>query len=127
MPSSLEDIRAHNERIKKDREAQEKYMKKQEGFGLKYDTDKLRWDLLDLKLIKEIVKVYSFGAKKYTDNSWQQVENAKERYYAAMMRHLEAYRAGEKKDPESGLLHTSHIGWNALALIHFDLQEENEL
>ena len=41
--------------------------------GMKNDfkDDKLRWDLLPLKEIEDIVKVYTEGAKKYSDNSWQ--------------------------------------------------------
>lgn len=32
---------------------------------------KLRWDLLPLAEIEDIVRVYTEGAKKYADNSWQ--------------------------------------------------------
>lgn len=34
-----------------------------------FKDDKLRWDLLPLELIEEVVKVYHFGAKKYAPNS----------------------------------------------------------
>ena len=36
--------------------------------GLKFDTDKLRWDLLPMEVIEECVKILTFGAKKYDDN-----------------------------------------------------------
>lgn len=34
-----------------------------ESFKNDYKNDKLRWDLLPLDLIEEVVKVYHFGAK----------------------------------------------------------------
>lgn len=91
--------------------------------GIKYDYDRLRWDLLPMECVEEIVKIYSFGSKKYSDNSWQNVENGRERYYAALMRHLVAWRKGERIDPESGELHISHMAWNAIALIYLELKE----
>lgn len=91
--------------------------------GIKYDHDRLRWDLLPMECVEEIVKIYSFGSKKYSDNSWQNVENGRERYYAALMRHLVAWRKGERIDPESGELHISHMAWNAIALIYLELKE----
>ena len=38
--------------------------------GLKLDFDKLRWDLLPIECVEEIVRVLTFGAKKYDDNNW---------------------------------------------------------
>ena len=76
--------------------------------GLKYDAGKQRWDLLPIEEIEGIVDVLTFGANKYTDNSWQAMDNGIERYYAAMMRHLVAWRKGEHTDIESGLDHLSH-------------------
>lgn len=35
--------------------------------------NKLRWDLLPLDLIEKIVEVFSFGAKKYSPNTWQKL------------------------------------------------------
>lgn len=86
--------------------------------------DKLRWDLLPLSLIKEIVKVFHFGAKKYAPNTWQNLDNGYDRYKAAMIRHLVAYEEGEKVDGESGLHPLSHMAWNALAMLYFALKKE---
>ena len=76
--------------------------------GYKYDTDKDRWDLLPLEPIKYLVKVLTFGAKKYKPNDWQKVKDGKERYYAALHRHLADYRLGEWLDKESNLPHLAH-------------------
>ena len=87
--------------------------------GLKYDSGKLRWDLLPLDQVEKIVEVYTFGATKYADNSWQNLTNGYNRYKAALMRHLVAHEKGETTDPESKLPHLAHVAWNAIALMYF--------
>ncbi len=87
--------------------------------GMKFDKEKLRWDLLDLKAIEGIVKVLTYGAKKYAPHNWKKVKNGEDRYYAALMRHLTVYRDGEKMD-ESGLTHLEHVGCNIMFLLYFE-------
>lgn len=89
-----------------------------------FKDGKLRWELLPLSLIKEVVKVYHFGASKYQPNTWQQLENGYERYKAAFFRHLVAYEEGETHDPESGLHHLAHMAWNGLAMLYFGMRKE---
>lgn len=84
-------------------------MKHQSLKGRKDDQEKLRWDLLPLEVIEGQVRVLSFGAKKYGANNWKDVENLSERYYAALLRHLCAWRKGEKNDAETGLPHLDHV------------------
>ncbi len=74
----------------------------------KDDTGKLRWDLLPVEPLEDLVEVITYGSQKYGPNNWQAVPNGKDRYYAAAMRHIMAWRAGDKRDEESGLLHLSH-------------------
>lgn len=76
--------------------------------GKKFDQDKDRWDLLPMDVVEDVVKVMTFGARKYGPNNWQQVENGRERYYAALLRHINAWRRGEAVDPETGLPHLAH-------------------
>lgn len=97
-----------------------------EGKGRKNDfaDGKLRWDLLPLDLIEKIVEVYDFGARKYAPNTWKNLENGEDRYRAALLRHLTAHAKGELRDGESGLLHTQHLCWNAIALMHFAIEKE---
>lgn len=91
--------------------------------GLKYDgldgkhPMKDRWDLLPIDCVEEVVKILTFGSQKYGDNSWQRVENAPERYYAALMRHLSQSRQGQLIDEESGLSHLSHAMCNVVFLL----------
>ena len=76
--------------------------------GVKFDNDKLMYDLLPAQTIEGLVRVLTFGAKKYSPDNWRKVPNATRRYYAALMRHVEAWRLGEVNDPESGMPHLSH-------------------
>lgn len=87
--------------------------------GLKYDHGKLRYDLVPPHAIKAIADVLTYGADKYAPNSWQTVSDGETRYTAAMMRHFEAYRAGEDFDPESGKSHLAHCLCNLTFLLHF--------
>jgi hypothetical protein len=89
--------------------------------GIKHDKDKPRWDLLPLDLINETVDVLTLGAKKYGPNNWREVENAFDRYYAALMRHIVAYKSGELYDPETKLSHLAHAMCNLIFLS--ELQE----
>ena len=88
------------------------------GEGIKYDDDKLRYDLLPFEAIDEVVKVLNYGVKRYGANTWQNVES--ERYVAALLRHISAWRQGEKNDEESGLPHLSHILCNAMFLVYLE-------
>ena len=96
------------------------------GRGLKKDHGKDRWDLLPWEEVEEIVKVLTFGANKYADNNWQKVPQGRERYFAAAMRHLVAWRRGEERDPESGLKHLAHAGCCLLFLSHLTNVKSNQ-
>ena len=74
--------------------------------GIKNDKDKPNWWLLPLETIEGIVEVLTYGAKKYKPNNWQKVSI--ERNFAALLRHLSKWQAGEEFDPESGLHHLDH-------------------
>lgn len=87
--------------------------------GVKLDDGKPRLDLVlggFRNALWGVGLVGTFGAKKYTDNGWQEVDNGIERYLNAMLRHYLNYKNGEELDPESGLPHLSHLSWNALAV-----------
>lgn len=94
--------------------------------GKKNDEGKNRLDLIEPEFIETVGKVLTFGAEEYGPNNWQQVEDAENRYYAAAMRHLMAYRKGEKIDPESKLPHLAHVATNMMFLLHFEREEEND-
>ena len=91
--------------------------------GVKYDNDKLRWDLLPMAPVEEVVKVLTYGAKKYDDENWRKVDNQRSRYYAAAMRHIVAWWQGEKRDPERGYHHLAH----AICCLIFLIEGEHDV
>ncbi len=94
--------------------------------GLKYDEGKLRYDLIPPSELAKLADVLTYGANKYGDNNWQKLEKGKDRYYAALMRHLELWRSGEEIDKESGRNHLSHALCNAMFLSYIN-EQENKL
>ena len=88
--------------------------------GVKNDEGKLRYDLIPAECLEELADIITYGADKYGENNWQSLDNFENRYYAALMRHLQSWRKSEKCDEESGKLHLSH----ALACIAFLVYNE---
>ena len=96
--------------------------------GIKYDKDKPRMAEMIIDFapeLQELCKVWTFGADKYSKSNWKLVENGKERYSNALLRHLMAEDIS-LCDDESKLLHSAHIAFNALARMHFIIQEIKE-
>jgi hypothetical protein len=77
------------------------------NLGVKFDQDKLQWDLFPFDLAEDELRVWMFGAKKYTAHNWRK-GMPMSRGFNALMRHLTAYMNGEDKDPESGESHLAH-------------------
>jgi hypothetical protein len=88
--------------------------------GRKDDFKKLRWDLLPVEIIERVVLVLTKGAEKYDSYNWMKVSNAKERYYAAAMRHIIAWRKGEIFDQEWNIEHLAHAICCLIFLMWFD-------
>lgn len=87
--------------------------------GRKYDGGKLRYDLLPIRPLAEVVKVYTLGAKKYADRNWE-LGIEWSRVYGALQRHANAYWGGEVLDSELGTNHLASVIWCALALMEFE-------
>lgn len=84
--------------------------------ALKYDSEKVRNELLPAFAIEEIAKVMAFGAKKYEAHNWKKGISYS-RLLGAALRHLFAWSRGEELDPESGLTHLAHAGCCVVFLI----------
>lgn len=76
--------------------------------GIKHDLDKPAFNLIPPRAELAMASVLTFGAAKYAPDNWKLVDNAETRYLAAAMRHINAYRAVEVYDRESGLQHLAH-------------------
>ena len=79
------------------------------GIGGKADRGKLRMSLFPVEALVGTLEVLELGAAKYSPDNWKKVPNARERYYDAAMRHLLAWKGGEKLDPETGKSHIHHV------------------
>jgi hypothetical protein len=96
--------------------------------GTKFDDGKPRLAemIIDFKEpLQELCKVWEFGAKKYSKSNWKLVDNGKDRYTNALLRHLIA-EEDKLTDDETELLHSAHIAFNALARMYFILKERNK-
>lgn len=87
--------------------------------GTKYDSGKLRYDLIPAYPMEQFASVFTFGAKKYDDWNWTK-GIAYSRLIASLFRHLWAFVRGIDIDEESGLPHLAHVMWNACALMYFN-------
>ena len=90
--------------------------------GAKDDAGKPRMGLVFSgfqNALVEVAKVGTFGAKKYSDNGWEHVDDGPARYTDALFRHL--LGAGHT-DPETDLPHLAHAAWNVLAVLELELR-----
>ncbi len=99
--------------------------------GIKHDENKIDCSLLLMfgKALRAVAEVGAFGAEKYTRDGWEYVPSGQERYTAAMLRHVfeENYGLYDKGEGGSGLLHSAHVAWNALARLELELRSEGSL
>jgi hypothetical protein len=96
--------------------------------GMKTNKGKLRWSLLPFEVLKDVVKVFMSGSKKYADDNWRiNVKENPRYYYDALMRHYEELhtdrfeksRACTTIDKDSGLPTLAHIIANGLILLWY--------
>tara|TARA_R100000322_G_scaffold111973_4_gene71701 strand:+ start:3919 stop:4206 length:288 start_codon:yes stop_codon:yes gene_type:complete len=86
---------------------------------IKFDEGKRRWRLLPLGIVNDVVDVLDLGATKYGVDNWKKCEDW-DRYFDALMRHIIAWRQGEKLDPETNKHHLAHAICCAMFLIWKD-------
>jgi len=87
--------------------------------GLKFDAGKLRLDLIPPEVVRTLGEVLTYGADKYGDHNWEQ-GISEDRLYAALQRHLLAWREGKAKDEESGLSSLAHAFCSLAMLVTFE-------
>jgi len=94
--------------------------------GAKFDQGKLRHDLVLPEFEDALAEVLTFGAQKYAAHSWKNVPDLEVRYYSALRRHMNAWRAGEWLDEESGLPHLAHAACNIYFLFQAGVEPAPE-
>ena len=91
------------------------------------NTGKPDVSLVPTEFILGAARALSYGAQKYSAGNYLKGEGMPLMVvYASLMRHLMAWRAGEDRDTESGLLHTDHIGANLAMLIDLIDKDKGE-
>jgi hypothetical protein len=78
-----------------------------EAGGVKHDSAKPRFDLIDSYAMEQLAEVLTFGAIKYAAHNWRK-GIAYSRLIAAAMRHIHAFNEGQDCDNETGLPHAAH-------------------
>lgn len=81
----------------------------------KFDGEKNRMELIPASAIEALGRAMTYGSRKYDDHNWA---NGFEwdRLVGSLLRHMNAWRAGQDLDPESGLSHIDHVLANAAML-----------
>lgn len=77
--------------------------------AVKHDLSKTRLELIPPSGIEGIGRAMTFGASKYAEHNWANGFDW-DRLVGSVLRHMNAWRSGEDKDPESGLSHLDHAG-----------------
>ena len=105
-------------------------MQEQPAASTGAQREKLRALPYDLIPYQELTEAYArvaeHGSKKYSPWNWS-LGLPRVQLLGSLLRHTFAYLRGEDHDSESGLLHTDHILWNAVALshnVHWNLADE---
>jgi hypothetical protein len=87
--------------------------------GVKHDLGKETFDLLPIKPLMALGRLFARGKEKYGTRNWERGMKFG-RLYAAMIRHAFKWWAGEKYDPVDGQHHLTAVMWNAMVLMELE-------
>ena len=112
------------EEMYKEKLLKEKLLKEKLIEGTKHDSGKSRIGLIPPEFVIELGDLYTVGAAKYEADNWRK-GIAYTRVYDALQRHLNAWWAGEDKDPEDNISHLTHAAWNCITLWWYQLHRKD--
>lgn len=97
--------------------------------SIKQDRGKVRVDLVEPSFIMSVARIMTYGIEEqyYLEDSWKEVPNAINRYYAALMRHILAWRGGNDYDDQSRFHHLAHAAANIMMLLWFEMTQGKSL
>ena len=88
--------------------------------ALRYNSNKLRLDLVPTSLTRYVGAALTYGAEKYAPNNWRKGFDYSS-IIASLKRHLADFEEGKDFDEESGLPSLALLGCNTAFLIeHWD-------
>ena len=88
---------------------------------------KLRYDLIPADALKEVARVLALGEEKHKGNNFRDVHLEHNQHIASAFRHGEAYRGGERVDPEMGTHHLAHRIVRDLYQLQIDMEESEKV
>ena len=91
---------------------------KADGIATRSPLQKLRFDLIPIAPLTEVVKVFTFGAYLYGDRNWEEGFSWS-RCIGSIWRHFTKWLLGEDLDDESKLHHLAHVIANCLFLLQY--------
>ncbi len=93
----------------------------------KFDNGKLEYDMFPNNVLEDIIKIMMYGAytKGYEKDNWKKCTDLS-RYYNALRRHVEAWKAGEYYDAESGQPHLAHAACNIVFMHYLEEAKKKE-
>ena len=94
-------------------------MVKNDGGGLRYDSNKPRYDLIPPDALDALATLYLEGAKKYDERNWERGMKWG-KVFGPLMRHAWAFWRGDRYDKETGTHHMISAAWNCIALYVYD-------
>lgn len=87
---------------------------------MRFDTGKMRFDLLPPEALVELARIYTMGAIKYDDNNWRKGMDWS-KCIGSLERHLNKWKAGQSLDKDTGCHHLAQVAWNALTLMIYEM------
>jgi hypothetical protein len=93
--------------------------------GMRFNDNKMRFDLIPLEWEVELARVLTIGAAKYTEDNWLKGMPWK-KIYSSMVRHANKFRSGMSLDQETRCHHLAMVAWNALALMSYEMRGVGE-
>lgn len=94
--------------------------------GIKHDQAKPKYHLIDPFWYEDTCSVMTFGAGKYAEENWRNIES-RNRVISSLERHLQEIKKGNYIDQETGKPHSAHIACNSMFLHYYEREKpEND-
>lgn len=93
----------------------------EEAAGMRFNTNKTRFDLIPASWPRVLAQILTKGAVKYAPRNWEKGLSWSETL-GSLHRHLDKWVSGETHDEETKCHHMGHVAWNALALMTMQLR-----
>lgn len=90
--------------------------------AMRFDDNKLRFDLIPHEAMIELARAFTIGAIKYEDNNFRKGMKFS-RCVGPLERHWNLWKCGQDTDPDTKCHHLASVLWNAAVLLTYQLRE----